>query len=444
MKKFLRRFRTASSILGFVLPIVAVLTVTVIIILFGRGYRIDLRKSGIKTTGMLVASSDPNGAQVFINGLLNTATNTTIAIEPDWYTVRISKEGYIPWEKRLRIQGEVVTNTNAFLFPSNPSLSPLTVSGIVSPKRSPDGTKLAYIVPPPKTVQDGLSIEKSGLWLLDMADRPLAFTRDSRQIAHNTFLPNSDNLQIVWSPDSNQILVVSESQALLFDDSKQNAVVNVTATLPQLQQDWDKQRDTRLQTQLARLPQELVTIATQSARIIEFSPDESKMLYEATNSATLPQFIKPPLIGTNSTEEDRNISKDTYYVYDIKEDRNYRVFSRSEENSQPTTDNGPASPAGRQLTTKSPRLPDLQTFIDTFNQPNEPLSWFPTSRHLIIQLADKIDIMEYDRVNWITVYAGPHEANFVVPWPGSSRLVVLTNLNPQASKLPNLYSVNLR
>ncbi len=435
---FIRRFHTASSILGIVLPIVAVLSVTIIIILFGRGYRIDLRKSGLRSTGLLVASSDPNGAQVFVNGMLKTATNNTIGVEPDWYTVRISKEGYIPWEKRLRVQGEVVTNTDAFLFPSNPSLSPLTVSGVLTPKRSPDGTKLAYIVSPPETTQDGLSIEKSGLWLLDMADRPLAFTRDSRQIAHNTFLPSGTDLEIVWSPDSTQILVVSTTQALLFETSKQNALTNVTATLPQLQKDWNIQRDTRLQTQLALLPTELVTIATQSARIIEFAPDETKMLYEATASATLPPFIVPPLIGTNPTQEDRNISQGIFYVYDIKEDRNYRVLARSEIGEAQRT----ASSVQPLAETK--RTFELQTFIDAFNQTNEPLSWFPTSRHLIVQLDNKIDIMEYDRINWITVYAGPHESDFVVPWPGSSRLVILTNLNPKASKLPNLYSVNLR
>ena len=72
------------------------------------------------------------------------------------------------------------------------------------------------------------------------------------------------------------------------------------------------------------------------------------------------------------------------------------------------------------------------------------LSWHPTNRHLILALQGKIDVMEYDRTNWITVYSGPFMERFVAPWPNGSRLVVLTNLNATATNLPNLYTVNLR
>jgi hypothetical protein len=40
----------------------------------------------------------------------------------------------------------------------------------------------------------------------------------------------------------------------------------------------------------------------------------------------LPIIINPRLIGTDSTAEVRNIQKGSIYVYDIKEDRNYKII----------------------------------------------------------------------------------------------------------------------
>ena len=73
-----------------------------------------------------------------------------------------------------------------------------------------------------------------------------------------------------------------------------------------------------------------------------------------------------------------------------------------------------------------------------------PVYWFPTSRHLVLTLPGKIDIMEYDRTNWVTVYSGPFVDGFMAPWPGGSRIIIMTNLNPGVSAIPNLYTVNLR
>jgi hypothetical protein len=73
-----------------------------------------------------------------------------------------------------------------------------------------------------------------------------------------------------------------------------------------------------------------------------------------------------------------------------------------------------------------------------------PVHWFPTSRHLLLTLNGKIDVMEYDRTNWITIYSGPFVDDFVAPWSNGSRIIILTNLNGDATTLPNLYTVNLR
>jgi hypothetical protein len=51
--------------------------------------------------------------------------------------------------------------------------------------------------------------------------------------------------------------------------------------------------------------------------------------------------------------------------------------------------------------------------------------------------------MDDDGSNNITIYAGPFIDTFVAPWPDTSRLVILTNLNnPNVS--PTLYTIGLK
>ena len=176
-------------------------------------------------------------------------------------------------------------------------------------------------------------------------------------------------------------------------------------------------------------------MATSSAKIISLSPDETKILYEATASATIPKVINPPLIGTNPTEEDRNIKPGKIYVYDSKEDRNYFVLDPKELPTPKPTPTPKRGTTAAFTLTPSP-LP--------LTSPDFPLLWFPTSRHLIITLPGKIDIMEYDRTNWVTIYSGPFVDGFVAPWSNGSRIIIMTNLNGSELPLPNLYTVNLR
>jgi hypothetical protein len=87
------------------LPLIFIVVGTLAVIFYGRGYRPDFKENQLKPTGLLSATSDPVGSQVYIDGTLKTATNNTLNIEPGWYTVQIAKEGYLPWQKKLRVQG---------------------------------------------------------------------------------------------------------------------------------------------------------------------------------------------------------------------------------------------------------------------------------------------------------------------------------------------------
>lgn len=399
-----------------------ILGVAATIIAYGRGYRLGLDGS-VNPTGLIVLQSDPSGAQIIIDDKIKTATQATLTLPPGWYNVTIAKDGFQPWQKRMKVQGEVVAKVDALLLPTNPSLTALTATGVVNPSLSPDGSKLAYVIPDSTaTTSASLPNTRPGVWVLDLVDKPLGLNRDARQVAKSGAI-NFSKATLTWSPDSNEILATVSPVSHYVLDALQSGVTPTAVTnIKLLQNDWKNIKEQRLQDQLVTVPSEFTDMASTSAKIISFSPDETKILYEATASGTLQPVIVPPLIGANPTEEMRSISAGSVYVYDIKEDRNYFITKTAAIAPTPAA--------------KNSKLPA----VDITNA----LHWLPTSRHLVVVAHDKVEIMDYDATNRRTAYAGPFWDSFAVPWASGGKLIILTNLNSAASAVNNLYIVNLR
>lgn len=433
-----------STLLTPFVTFCVVIAVSLLVIAYGRGYRLDLRKNSVKPTGLISATSDPIGAQVLVDTKLRSATNNAFPIDPGWYTVRIIKEGYIGWEKNLRIQGEVVTRADAFLFPTNPSLSPLTTSGAQAPTLSPDGTKIAYTIPF-DAPREGAAA-KAGLWILELVDRPLGRNRDPQLLGQSETGFNLSNAILLWSPDSSQLLTVLPSGARLYTTGKAQAFEDVSISYEPLLKIWQEEKDLKDRQKLAAFKEDFINVTTSSAKIISFSPDETKLLYEATASAVIPLVITPPQIGANPTQESRTVEPGKLYVYDSKEDKNFFLLDKKELPTTPAP--SPQKSKAKLPSIVSPsEIPVRGRLLDNWiigNSNSYGLEWFPTSRHLILTGNGKLDIMEYDRTNWITVYSGPFVDGFVAPWTNGTRLIIMTNLNPNAGSLPNLYTVNLR
>ncbi len=385
------------------LSIVAFLLIaTTAAILYGRGYRFNFNQGSpaFLGTGLLVATSRPDGARVFINGHLTTATDNTINLAPGEYNIKIFKDGYLPWEKKIKIQKEVVTKADALLFPTAPKLESITNIGIKNPVLDPSKTRLAYAVA-------SQSARKNGIYILDLTQRPiLTLQSASTQIVDET-QDRFSNATFDFSPDGSELIATISGQlqtSYLLDSKRFNSSPrDVTATLLSVDFSWKKQQADKDKARLESLQKKLLSVVSENFKILEWSLDDLKILYEASTSVQLPIIIDPRLIGTNTTPEQRKLDKGGIFVYDIKEDRNYKIDLKSAKN----------------------------------------LHWFSDSDHLIYVDNQKIDIMEYDGINRTTIYAGPFVDSFVFPWPDSSKVVILTNLgNPNIA--PNLYTIVLK
>src|SRR3989344_3208456 len=109
---------TKTRVAVFILTLLVVGAFGLFASLYARGYRFDTKNFKFSPNGLLVAETDPSGAQIFINGELKNATDTTISLSPGTYDVEFKKEGYISWSKRLEIQKEIVTEATGVIEPA--------------------------------------------------------------------------------------------------------------------------------------------------------------------------------------------------------------------------------------------------------------------------------------------------------------------------------------
>jgi len=377
MKKFLNK-RVFLSFLTFVSAVI----LTALVIFFAQGYHFSPKTGKIEKTGLLVLTSTPNGASIFINDHLTDATNTTLKLVPATYEVRIEKEGCLPWKKKLEVVEGLVTAADATLFPALPTLRPLTFFGVKNPVLSPDGTKIAFLSDAP---------EKAGVWLLNLSTQPLTLKKSELyQIAKDSPWQRFSSGTLSWSPEGKNILVSFEKPETVFllepnTVAEKQKPIDITPTLKLYQTTWEEEKRKKDEVLLALLPDYLKQIATTSA-LTRWSPDEEKLLYQEEGEVK---------------------------VYDLKW-----------EGEDKTETEG-----------KVHALPEALDYL-----------WLPEAKnnHVILTQEGQISIIEADGTNKATIFGGEIEENFVAPWTDGSRLVILTSLNKPAGTPPNLYTINLR
>lgn len=354
-----------------------------------KGYTFSPESGRIVGTGIISVASLPDGASIYLDGHLTSATNTNIGnLPPKTYKVKISKEGFIPWEKEVKVLEGLVTEIKATLFPSLPTIYPLTYNGVENPILSPDGEKLAFAVP----LDPNSSKQKGGIWVWTMTSQPISLARGGQpqQIVQSSPSLDFSQADLRWSPDSKSILLTLQEGGKEGEIYQRNYVLsidkfislsdlrdstpNIAATL----KDWAEAQKKENEGRIALIKDlKVKEIASNSARLpdgqaqIKWAPDEKKFMVEAK-------------------------------VYDLENKEEYS-------------------------------LPQALDYL-----------WLPESKHIILVQEGKVAVSELDGGNFAEIYAGKFEDNFVFPWPDSSRLVILTSFATSTASKPNLFGINLK
>src|SRR5581483_10281318 len=274
---------------GFFLLIITIIVlslITIVLVRYAQGYRLVFsknifQKNSIKltSTGILAATSVPDGASIYIDDHLTSATNSSLDLPPGDYTVKIVKEGYLPWEKKLTIQKEVVTQTQALLFPTAPKLESLTTSGALNPAVDPSGTSIAF------GVASSSAIRKNGIYVLDMTAKPILTLRNaSTQIADDTSNTLSRGI-FTWSPNGRELIVEtkspSQSTYLLQQGGFTATPPDITATRNFTKTQWQREKEEIEKARLDSLKPKLASFIQKNFNIVAWSNDDTKILYEA-------------------------------------------------------------------------------------------------------------------------------------------------------------------
>jgi len=428
---------------AFFLIFSVILLVAFLIILFARGYRPNWQNGELHSQGILVTNSAPNNAEVYLNGKFKGLTPNNLYLQPGKYEVLIKKEGYNPWRKTYLIKGEVVSRTDTQLFSNNPSLSPLTNRGVNAPSFSSSKEKIVYFVLPEEVqLPNSNPEENGGLFISNISSQTLSLFKSRLLLIPNSQLDPSYDLtktRYVFSPNEKTFLVFfyDEKNNLLsvklVSTTNKADVFDVTLSFENLLQKWNTEQ-TNLQNKIIEtFPKKIAQFLTQNAQMIDVSPDKTKILYFALENSKLPLVITPPLIGSVPTSEQRLVSKGNYYIYDIKEDKNFLLNFFAEKENELTLQRA------NEIKTKEPSLDMILEKQSLFTN----ISWYIDSRHLIFDKDDTMFIVEYDGQNQIVVYSGPFEKSFNGV-TSDGKLIILTNINPKKNQLSDLYTVSIK
>lgn len=260
----------------FIITIITLIVIAIgtgVAVFFAKGYSISTQEKKIFGTGILTISSEPDAASIYLDGHLTSATNATISsLAPKTYSVKIIKEGFIPWEKQVTIKAGLVTALKITLFPAIPTIYPLTFNGVVYPVFSPDQSKLAFIVPKSK---------KAGVWVWTQTrNQPIAFARSAEphQIASNN-ITDFSKATLKWSADSKQVLATAgESNYLLDSDRLNTEPRDITAILEVTVKGWEDDTNAKDEARILTIRDPLLRKTASDSAVIRWSPDETKFM----------------------------------------------------------------------------------------------------------------------------------------------------------------------
>ncbi len=395
--------KKSISIILFVL--VLIISVTYGISFFARGYQISTKgKVSFLATGIISATSKPKGASVYIDDKLITATDDTINLPPNEYTIRIVKDGYLPWQKTVQIKKEIVYQTDTQLFRSSPDMKPVTLTGAINPVISPDHSLVIYSVASASASKD------NGLYLLEL-NNSLTFLAKNlpKQLSPNLSNLEWSQFDFTFSPNSKQILAHNPKNDInylinLDSNTDFKNLYDITAKLSLIKEEWKNQEEQIIKTKMALLPPEIqAVVSTNSAKNITFNSDETKVLYLAQIDSSLKKDLITPPPAQSTQNQARDIKKNSYYVYDLKDDTNFFIGN-----------------------------------LESLYNPD----WLANSSNIIYIEDQKIQTVEYDNTNKQTLFAGNFNKDVVYPWLDGNKIITL--IAPYNNAQENLYSISIR
>ena len=220
-----RRIILCSVILFFIL-------ITPVIILYSLGYSFDLQEKKVVLTGGLYIKSIPKRATVYINNKPKKETPVFIKrLAPKYYQIKVTKEGFHEWSKKLKIESKLVTEVkDILLIPINPEIEIIN-------EKNPDNFSLKEYIISKTTVSNDVFYINKPSYILYKTDKDNSF---QEQISL-TPLPENQEYKIIVS-ENQQIAVLSDSDQLYILNSETKNFKLIKENVQQAQFSYDNEK----------------------------------------------------------------------------------------------------------------------------------------------------------------------------------------------------------
>ncbi len=382
-----------NKIIQSVLTALILIGATSGLYLYTSGYR--LKKNGgekvdLTQTGMVSVKSLPDGANVYLDGQLKTATDGTVSgIEPGKHSLGIIKNGFVTWNKEIEVFSELVTDVTAILISQSPRLEPLTNTGARFPVISPTLNKIAFFS------KDGSA---PGVWVIPLTGEALNIFRSNPYVVledgPNNFYSRGKSIQ--WGPEEDALLVEDQDGNFVIVDLEDGGLVQKTSNPRLVKDEWAEVLFDKRTVFIERLdiPEDLKEIAVGQDAL--WAPDEKKFLYKTK----------------------------------VEETIEYRVYNMEKP-----------IPVGENV--------ESVVFTTNVSEKQPKVTWYADSFHLILAELDsqnegrgKISLIRIDGTNRTEIYSNTLYSEDVFSAPGGDKLVILTSF--KSGEQTDLYTVGIR
>ncbi len=301
-----KEVRKNLGVLALVLGIFILIAIlSTLAIMIARGERPT--RSGIVSSGTIRVTSVPPDVKAYLNDREVQIQDKLISnVTPGTYNLRLTRDGFTPWERELNIVAGIVEDVNISLLPAEFALEQVTKSNVQSVAFSENGEYMFYTV---STASKG---EDIGIWRQRINDSGvLNFLNNSLPNKISNLTPSitkaieAKNYTLIPSRDGQKLILKITDRYFVLnassynEPSQNNELAGIIKTsLPIQTVDWLRGSDSLLiqtDTVLAELDlasTELTLISYKSTQGLPYSASEGRVVFPVTvidNSAAAGQ-----------------------------------------------------------------------------------------------------------------------------------------------------------
>lgn len=114
-----KRAHNIRLYIGYILMAIVLAIGSWMLLMEAYGYDVSRKTGGLIHNGMVFVDAHPEEAQVYLNGEHETTTRARLVLPEGKYTVKMTRDGYRPWERTFQLLGSKIERLDyAFLFPN--------------------------------------------------------------------------------------------------------------------------------------------------------------------------------------------------------------------------------------------------------------------------------------------------------------------------------------